>query len=215
MHRQMLRAARPVSRVWLRSLRPAQLTLRHGYAAGGGSGGGSGGGVSGGGGGGLDGGGFTDIRSDMWLSARMPAWLVPYGELARWDRPIGTWLLLWPCLWSIALAAPAGTPPDPLLCSLFAAGAVAMRGAGCTVNDLWDRDFDRRVERTRHRPLARGALQPSQALCPLASVGQERGGGKGHASAAPPGDRLPGRAAQRRAGRASRAAVACGCGGAG
>lgn len=94
---------------------------------------------------------------------------MPYGQLARWDRPIGTWLLLWPCLWSLALAAPAGSPPDLALCGLFTAGAVAMRGAGCTVNDLLDRDLDRQVARTKHRPLASGALQPRHAVAFLSA----------------------------------------------
>ena len=94
----------------------------------------------------------------------LPSWAVPYSQLARWDRPIGTWLLLWPCLWSIGFAAPAGALPDLPLCLLFTTGAIAMRGAGCTVNDLWDRDFDRQVERTRHRPLAAGTLRPAQAV---------------------------------------------------
>ena len=57
-------------------------------------------------------GGCTDIRTDSWVHRWLPEAAVPYGELARWDRPIGTWLLLWPCLWSIALAAPAGSPPN-------------------------------------------------------------------------------------------------------
>lgn len=90
--------------------------------------------------------------------------MLPYSSLARWDRPIGTWLLLWPCLWSIGLAAPAGSLPDVGLCALFGVGAFVMRGAGCTANDLWDRDIDKRVERTRSRPLASGALSVRQAL---------------------------------------------------
>ncbi|HEX6144943.1 MAG TPA: 4-hydroxybenzoate octaprenyltransferase [Geminicoccaceae bacterium] len=86
---------------------------------------------------------------------RLPPRLRPFAVLARWDRPIGTWLLLIPCWWSTALA------PGPLrldLFVLFAIGAVAMRGAGCVINDFWDRDLDGRVERTRNRPLASGAV---------------------------------------------------------
>ena len=94
----------------------------------------------------------------------LPASLLPYSALGRWDRPVGTHLLLWPCLWSTALAAAPGALPDAKLCALFAIGAFVMRGAGCTANDLWDRDIDRQVERTRNRPLASGALSVPQAL---------------------------------------------------
>ena len=76
----------------------------------------------------------------------------------------GTWLLAWPCFWSIALAAPPGSPPDLKLLALFGAGAVLLRGAGCTVNDLWDRDLDAKVDRTKSRPLAAGTVTPHQAL---------------------------------------------------
>ena len=76
----------------------------------------------------------------------------------------GTWLLAWPCFWSIALAAPAGSLPDLKLLALFGTGAILLRGAGCTVNDLWDRDLDNKVERTKSRPLASGALSVRQGL---------------------------------------------------
>jgi hypothetical protein len=69
----------------------------------------------------------------------------PYVQLGRYDKPIGTWLLAWPCFWSIALAADPGAFPDPALMAWFAAGAIVMRGAGCTVNDMWDRDIDSKV----------------------------------------------------------------------
>lgn len=91
---------------------------------------------------------------------RLPGWLRPYAVLARWDRPIGTWLLLLPCWAGLALAPGL---PDPWLMAAFALGAVAMRGAGCTVNDMADREFDRKVERTRSRPLASGRLSMRQA----------------------------------------------------
>ena len=98
-----------------------------------------------------------------WIE-RLPAGVKPFAVLARWDRPIGTWLLLLPCWWSAALA-PGATPLDLLvLFTLFAIGAIAMRGAGCTVNDLFDRDLDSQVERTRHRPLASGRLALGEAL---------------------------------------------------
>ncbi|EFN55161.1 hypothetical protein CHLNCDRAFT_9858, partial [Chlorella variabilis] len=94
---------------------------------------------------------------------------VPYAQLMRLEKPIGTWLLAWPCLWSICLAAPPGTSPDLRLMALFGLGAVLLRGAGCTINDLWDRELDRRVERTRGRPLAAGAVTPAQAVAFLAA----------------------------------------------
>jgi 4-hydroxybenzoate polyprenyltransferase len=98
-------------------------------------------------------------RQTNWTD-RLPLFLRPYAMLARWDRPIGTWLLLLPCWAGLALAPGL---PSPVLLLAFAVGAVAMRGAGCTVNDMADRDFDRRVERTRARPLASGALSMRQA----------------------------------------------------
>ncbi|PSC75871.1 4-hydroxybenzoate polyprenyl transferase [Micractinium conductrix] len=82
----------------------------------------------------------------------------------RLEKPIGTWLLAWPCFWSIALAAPPGTPPDLRMLALFGAGSLLLRGAGCTVNDLWDRKLDKQVERTRTRPLAAGTVTPAQAV---------------------------------------------------
>ena len=93
----------------------------------------------------------------------IPSSLRPYARLARLDRPIGTMLLLHPCLWSTALAAPLGAFPDPSTCALFAAGSFAMRGAGCTINDMWDAGYDREVARTRDRPLASGELGYPQA----------------------------------------------------
>lgn len=100
-----------------------------------------------------------------WVDRRAPSFLRPYLRLARADRPIGSWLLLIPCWWSVMLAlsmvpAPgaAGWGYALLLCLLFAIGAVAMRGAGCTWNDILDRDIDARVERTRQRPLPAGQV---------------------------------------------------------
>jgi len=87
--------------------------------------------------------------------------LSPYLRLMRLHQPVGIWLLLWPCCWSIALAA-NGTPPLSLL-ALFALGAVTMRSAGCIINDMADREFDRQVERTQNRPLASGELSMRQA----------------------------------------------------
>eukprot|EP01116_Phalansterium_solitarium_P005172 TRINITY_DN1655_c0_g1_i1.p1 TRINITY_DN1655_c0_g1~~TRINITY_DN1655_c0_g1_i1.p1 ORF type:complete len:377 (+),score=104.14 TRINITY_DN1655_c0_g1_i1:67-1197(+) len=92
----------------------------------------------------------------------------PYLRLMRLDKPIGTWLLLWPCLWSMTIATPAGSLPDPKLVALFAAGSLIMRGAGCTINDLVDRDIDGHVERTKSRPLAAGEVSVPQAVAFLA-----------------------------------------------
>lgn len=88
------------------------------------------------------------------------------AQLIRLDKPVGTWLLLWPCWWSLALAS--GGMPDAVVMAWFALGAFCMRSAGCVVNDLADRRFDAQVARTRSRPLASGALTPYDALCVLA-----------------------------------------------
>jgi 4-hydroxybenzoate polyprenyltransferase len=88
----------------------------------------------------------------------MPAKLRPYLHLIRADKQVGTLLLLWPCWWSIALAAPMGQLPDLVILSKFSLGALLMRSAGCIINDMWDRDFDKHVERTKTRPLASGEL---------------------------------------------------------
>ena len=105
---------------------------------------------------------WTDIRAGGWV-ARLPQSWRPYILLARLDRPIGIWLLFLPGLWSILLSRrPDGETVR--LIALFAAGSVVMRAAGCTVNDLWDRDLDRQVARTAGRPLASGALRTRQAL---------------------------------------------------
>ncbi len=94
-----------------------------------------------------------------WLLRIWPARLQPFVQLARIDRPIGWQLLLLPCWWSATLAGDvARTGPNPAHLVLFLIGAVAMRGAGSTFNDIIDRDIDRRVERTRGRPIASGRV---------------------------------------------------------
>jgi 4-hydroxybenzoate polyprenyltransferase len=101
-----------------------------------------------------------------WVDTHAPAWSRPYLRLARYDRPIGSWLLLMPCWWSAALAAGVGHDVQklPIAIALFFIGAFVMRGAGCAWNDITDRDLDARVERTRSRPLPAGQLTVTQAL---------------------------------------------------
>jgi 4-hydroxybenzoate polyprenyltransferase len=108
----------------------------------------------------------ADAVPRNFVDTHAPAWLKPYARLARWDRPIGIWLLFWPCAFALALAAIR----DPAAgfnwwaLGLCLVGAVAMRGAGCTFNDIVDRDIDLRVERTRSRPIPSGQVSPVQAL---------------------------------------------------
>jgi 4-hydroxybenzoate polyprenyltransferase len=108
--------------------------------------------------------GFTDIDPQHWSLRYLPPWMRPYGRLARWDRPIGIWLLLFPCWWSVALAAAPHWDNMVGWMALFAVGALAMRGAGCTWNDIVDRKIDAQVERTRGRPLPSGELKLHHAL---------------------------------------------------
>ena len=101
-----------------------------------------------------------------WVDTRAPAWSRPYLRLSRFDRPIGSWLLLMPCWWSAALAAGISghIRSLPLTIVLFFIGAFVMRGAGCTWNDITDRDLDARVERTRSRPIPAGQVSVTQAF---------------------------------------------------
>ena len=103
----------------------------------------------------------SDIPAGNWVDRLAPAPARPYLRLARLDRPIGTWLLLLPGWWSIALASSGW--PDLRLLALFAIGAVVMRGAGCTANDMADRDFDARVARTATRPIPSAQVTVTQA----------------------------------------------------
>jgi len=100
-----------------------------------------------------------------WVDTRAPPWSRPYLRLSRLDRPIGSWLLLMPCWWSAALAAGVinGIGQLPFIIVLFFIGAFAMRGAGCTWNDITDRDLDALVERTRSRPIPAGQVSVPQA----------------------------------------------------
>ncbi|MTJ84029.1 MAG: 4-hydroxybenzoate octaprenyltransferase [Telmatospirillum sp.] len=102
-----------------------------------------------------------DIPVDGWIDRLSPVSVRPYLRLMRLDRPTGTWLLMLPGWWSIALGADRW--PDLRLMLLFGIGALVMRGAGCTFNDIVDRDFDGRVARTAARPIPSGAVSPFQA----------------------------------------------------
>ena len=105
---------------------------------------------------------IADAQPDNWVDLYAPAALKPYFKLARLDRPIGTWLLYWPCAWGAALG---GHPwPNFGHLILFGIGAIAMRGAGCTFNDIVDRDIDVKVARTASRPLAAGTVSLKGAL---------------------------------------------------
>ncbi|KPF46954.1 4-hydroxybenzoate octaprenyltransferase [Rhizobium sp. AAP43] len=107
----------------------------------------------------------SDAPSDNFVYRALPRWIWPYAQLARWDRPIGWELLMWPCFWSSALAANVLAAEGRLSLPLFAfhlvlffVGSVAMRGAGCTYNDLVDHKIDDQVARTRSRPLPSGRV---------------------------------------------------------
>jgi 4-hydroxybenzoate polyprenyltransferase len=101
-----------------------------------------------------------------WVDTLAPSWSRPYLRLSRFDRPIGSWLLLMPCWWSAALAAGiiGNISQLPLVIALFFVGAFVMRGAGCTWNDITDRDLDALVERTRSRPIPAGQVSVPQAV---------------------------------------------------
>src|SRR5437870_6217017 len=101
-----------------------------------------------------------------WVDTHAPSWSRPYLRLSRLDRPIGSWLLLMPCWWSAALAAGISGHRGslPLTIVPFFIGAFVMRGAGCTWNDITDRDLDTKVERTRSRPIPAGQVSVTQAF---------------------------------------------------
>ena len=108
----------------------------------------------------------ADADAGNWVDRFAPASLVPYLRLARADRPIGFFLLALPCFWSVSLAGRSidESYPDLWLLFLFAVGALVMRAAGCTYNDLVDREIDAQVARTRSRPLPSGQVTPRAAL---------------------------------------------------
>lgn len=116
--------------------------------------------------------GYSRLRPNVpWLTfspkaivEASPLYIQPYLRLIRLDRPIGTWLLFLPSAWSITLATPSGQLPDVGLLTLFALGSFMMRSAGCTINDMWDKDFDIHVERTKDRPIACGEISRLKAF---------------------------------------------------
>ncbi len=107
-----------------------------------------------------------DAPKGNWVGRFLPRGARPYARLARLDRPIGWWLLLWPCWWSLALATNSLEiqVPDPAQLVLFLIGAIVMRGAGCTYNDIVDRKIDAKVERTRLRPIPSGQVGVRAAI---------------------------------------------------
>ncbi len=118
---------------------------------------------------------IADAVKISWLE-RLPPSFLPYAQLMRLDRPIGWWLLLLPCWWGLMLAqlSNGGGLPNLYFAVLFLVGAIVMRGAGCVVNDLADRDIDAKVERTRLRPLPSGRVKAKSAvvfLCALMLAG--------------------------------------------
>ncbi len=113
----------------------------------------------------------TDMPARHWTARWLPEAAQPYVHLARLDRPIGAWLLLFPCWWSTAMAAEALDWRILWYVVLFYVGATVMRGAGCTWNDITDRDYDGRVERTRLRPIPSGRVSVAQALAFMVLLG--------------------------------------------
>ncbi len=106
---------------------------------------------------------FTDIRSDSVIE-KLPSFMRPYLYLMRIDRPIGWWLLLLPAWWAIAISVHEADIRTFILLALFMVGAIIMRGAGCVINDIWDRELDKSVERTQNRPIASGQISVEDAL---------------------------------------------------
>lgn len=115
-------------------------------------------------------GAVADASRGNWVDRYAPDMVKPYARLARWDRPIGFWLLFWPCAFALALAAVASPAHgfNWITLILMLAGAIAMRGAGCTLNDIVDADIDTQVERTRSRPIPSGQVDKRQAAVFLA-----------------------------------------------
>ncbi len=109
---------------------------------------------------------IADAKPINWVERYLPRAALPYAQLMRLDRPIGWWLLLLPCWWGLVLGqiAAGGGQPNPWHAILFLLGAIVMRGAGCTLNDIADVDFDSKVERTKNRPIASGRISRKTAF---------------------------------------------------
>jgi 4-hydroxybenzoate polyprenyltransferase len=114
----------------------------------------------------------VDATPGNWVDEKAPLSFQPYLRLARADRPIGVWLLLWPCWWSLGLACieTGADYPNLWFMALFAIGAIVMRGAGCTWNDIIDRDYDSQVARTKSRPIPSGQVSVRQAQIFMAAL---------------------------------------------
>jgi 4-hydroxybenzoate polyprenyltransferase len=112
---------------------------------------------------------LSDLDGEVSRAHGVRGRLVEYARLMRLDRPIGIWLLMWPCLWALWISA-AGRP-DERVFVIFLIGTFVMRSAGCVINDFADREFDPHVRRTASRPLARGAVSPAEALALFAVLG--------------------------------------------
>ncbi|MGF1605973.1 MAG: 4-hydroxybenzoate octaprenyltransferase [Rhodothalassiaceae bacterium] len=115
-----------------------------------------------------------DAAANSGWVARLPAGVQPYLRLMRADRPVGFWLLMWPCWWSTALALPPTDADFWRLLGLFLLGSIVMRGAGCTWNDIVDKEIDAKVARTAGRPIATGLVSRTQAFvfaCVLSLIG--------------------------------------------
>ena len=108
---------------------------------------------------------IADAEKGNWVDRLAPARMRPYLRLARADRPIGVWLLIWPCWWSVGLSGGTGDIlRDLWLLMLFGVGALAMRAAGCAYNDIVDRDYDAQVARTKNRPIPSGQISVFEAV---------------------------------------------------
>ncbi len=109
---------------------------------------------------------IADATPGNWAERLLPTAALPYAQLMRLERPIGWWLLLLPCWWGLALGqlANGGGLPNLWHGALFLIGAIVMRGAGCVLNDMADRDIDAKVARTQNRPIAAGRILRSQAF---------------------------------------------------
>jgi 4-hydroxybenzoate polyprenyltransferase len=114
---------------------------------------------------------IADAKPLNWVERVLPSAALPYAQLMRLDRPIGWWLLLLPCWWGLVLGqiAAGGGMPNLWHSFLFLVGAIVMRGAGCTLNDMADVSFDAKVERTKNRPIASGRVTRKQSLVFLAA----------------------------------------------